>query len=415
MYPKLKQQRFEEILSPWSYKWSYNMESVKYTVLLVDDEKLDQQLTIQALAKARFIQRIQFKVETAQTLSEAMRLLGMKSYDVILLDLGLPDSQGLDAVKEVRTANLQSAVVVLTGLADEELGLEAIKEGADDYVIKGGYLEHVLVRIVRYAIKRKEVEEKLRKANEKLKEEDELKNEFISMVSHELRTPLSIFKNVISNALAGVFGQMSPKLKDNLKMMDESIDRLGRIIDNFLDISIIEAGRMEINRRDLNLVALVREVVDSFHRLAEDKDVELQGIIPEVELIVNADRDKIIQVLTNLIGNAMKFVPARKARINVYVKDLGNEVEVDVEDNGVGIDKDDIGKIFQRFTRIEKTAAETHGTGLGLSISKQLIEMQDGRIWVESTPGKGSIFCFALPKSGTAEKNFHREKQGSVA
>lgn len=392
------------------------MESMIYTVLLVDDEKLDQRLTIQALAKARLTQRIQFKVETAETLSEAIELLGAKSYDVILLDLGLPDSQGLDAVREIRAANLQSAVVVLTGLADEELGLEAIKEGADDYVIKGGYLEHVLVRIIRYAIKRKEAEEKLRSANEKLKEDDELKNEFISMVSHELRTPLSIFKNVISNALAGVFGQISRKLQDNLEMMDENVDRLGRIIDNFLDISKIEAGRMEINRLDLDLVALVREVVDSFHRLAEDKGVELQGIIPpEVELIVNADHDKIIQVLTNLIGNAMKFVPAKKARINVYVKDLGKEVEVDVEDNGVGIDKDDIGKIFQRFTRIEKTAADTHGTGLGLSISKKLIEMQDGRIWVESIPGKGSIFCFALPKSGAKKQSFHHEKQGSVA
>jgi signal transduction histidine kinase len=391
------------------------MESVKYTVLLVDDEKLDQRLTIQALAKARLTQRIQFEVETAETLSEAIGLLGAKSYDVILLDLGLPDSQGLDALKEVRAANQQSAVVVLTGLADEELGLEAIKEGADDYVIKGGYLEHVLVRIIRYAIKRKEVEEKLRSANEKLKEDDELKNEFISMVSHELRTPLSIFKNVISNALAGVFGQISRKLQDNLEMMDENVDRLGRIIDNFLDISKIEAGRMEINRLDLNLSVLTREVVDSFRRLAEDKGVEIQGVIPEIKLIVNADRDKIIQVLTNLIGNAMKFVPTRGARINVYVKDLGNEVGVDVEDNGVGIDRNDIDKIFHRFTRIEKTAAETHGTGLGLSISKQLIEMQDGRIWVESTPGQGSIFCFVLPKSGTEEKSFHREKQDSVA
>jgi signal transduction histidine kinase len=391
------------------------MGSMRYTVLLVDDEKLDQRLTIQALAKARFTQQIQFKVETAETLSEAIRLLGAKSYDVILLDLGLPDSQGLDAVKEVRTANLQTPVVVLTGLADEELGFEAIKEGADDYVIKGDYLEHVLVRIIRYATQRKEVEEKLRTANEKLKEDDELKNRFISMVSHELRTPLSIFKNVISNALAGVFGQISRKLRDNLDMMDENVDRLGRIIDNFLDVSKIEAGRMELNRLELNLSVLVCEVVESFHRLAEDKGVELQSFVSEAELIVNADRDKIIQVLTNLIGNAMKFVPASNGRINVHVKDLGEEVEVDVEDNGIGIEESDIGKIFHRFSRIEKTAAGTHGTGLGLSISKQLVEMHDGRIWVESTPGKGSVFCFAIPKSRTKEQGVSHEKQGSVA
>ena len=120
------------------------MENMKYTVLLVDDDKLDQQLTKRALA--RYPQQVQFKVETVEMLSEAIELLGTKNYDVILLDLGLPDSQGLDGVKKVRAANLQSPVIVLTGLADEELGLEAIKEGADDYVVKGE--NHLEIRVV---------------------------------------------------------------------------------------------------------------------------------------------------------------------------------------------------------------------------------------------------------------------------
>ena len=154
------------------------MEYTKYAVLLIDDDILDQRLTKQALAKSS--PRIRFKVDIADTLSKAFEILKTKSYDAILLDLGLPDSQGLETVKKVRAVNLQGPIVVLTGLADEELGLEAIKEGADDYVVKGNYLEHVLVRIIRYATKRKEVEDKLRRANEKLKENDELKNEFIS-------------------------------------------------------------------------------------------------------------------------------------------------------------------------------------------------------------------------------------------
>jgi signal transduction histidine kinase len=389
------------------------MENMKYTVLLVDDDKLDQQLTKRALAK--FTQQIQFEVDTVEMLSDAIELLGTREYDVILLDLGLPDSQGLDGVKKVRATNLRSPVIVLTGLADEELGLEAIKEGADDYVVKGDYLEHVLVRIIRYATQRKEAEDKLRNANEKLKEDDELKNRFISMVSHELRTPLSIFKNVISNALAGVMGQISRKLKDNLGMMDENVDRLARIIDDFLDISKIEAGKMELNRVKLDLSALACEVVESFRRLAKDKGVELQSIVSDSTLVVDGDRDKIIQVLTNLIGNAMKYVPAGNGRINVHVKDLGDEVEVDVEDNGVGIEECYISKIFQSFTRIEENSSGTHGTGLGLSIAKQLVEMHDGKIWVESTPGKGSVFCFTMPKSRAKESSAKPEKQGSVA
>jgi signal transduction histidine kinase len=390
------------------------MGKMKYNVLLVDDDNLDQRLTKQALAKSS--DRILFNVETAVTLDGALRLISVKRYDVILLDLGLPDSQGLETVKKVRNVNLQLPVIVLTGLADEELGLEAIKEGADDYVVKGNYLEHVLVRIIRYSVRRKEVEDKLRKANEKLKENDELKNEFISMVSHELRTPLSIFKNVISNALAGVMGRISRKLRDNFETMNESINRLTRFIDNFLDISKIESGRMELHRFKLSMSELVCEVVDSFRQLARDKSIELQSIVPESQLIVDADRDKTIQVLTNLIGNAIKFVPVRKGRIIVQVKDLGEEVEVDVEDNGIGIEKEDTEKIFLRFTRIERDSSDgTRGTGLGLPIAKQLVEMQGGRIWVESKPGEGSIFSFVIPKSVEKEKSNHHEEQDSMA
>ncbi len=390
------------------------MGNIWYTVLLVDDDILDQRLTKQALARPS--QQIRFKVEVAGTLSQAVKLLSTNNYDAILLDLGLPDSQGLETVKKVRSENLQIPIIVLTGLADEETGLEAIKEGADDYVVKGNYLEHVLVRIIRYASKRKEVEDKLRRANEKLKENDELKNEFISMVSHEMRTPLSIFKNIISNALAGVMGKISEKLQKNLETVDENIDRLTRVIDDFLDISKIEAGKMDLHHVKLDMSTLVREVVDSFLQLTKNKNIELQSIVSGDQLTVNADRDKTIQIFTNLIGNAIKFVPVSTGRIIIHVKNLGEEVEVTVEDNGIGIDKNDIGKIFQRFTRIEKAASPgMPGTGLGLPIAKQLVEMQGGRIWVESTLGQGSVFYFTLPKFKAKKQINHQKKQDSGA
>jgi signal transduction histidine kinase len=389
------------------------MEHIWYTVLLVDDDILDQRLTKQALARPS--QQIRFKVEVCSRLSQAIELLNKNSYDAILLDLGLPDSQGLETVKKVRSENLQIPIIVLTGLADEEIGLEAIKEGADDYVVKGDYLEHVLVRIIRYASKRKEVEDKLRRANEKLKENDELKNEFISMVSHEMRTPLSIFKNIISNALAGVMGNISDKLKKNLETVDENIDRLTRVIDSFLDISKIESGKIELHHVNLDMATLVCEVVDSFLQLTKNNNVELQSIVSGDQLIVNADRDKTIQILTNLIGNAIKFVPANTGRIIIHVKDAGEEVEVAVEDNGIGIDKNDIGKIFQRFTRIETASSPAMtGTGLGLPIAKQLVEMQGGRIWVESTPEQGSTFHFTLPKF-KSKKTKQSQKKDSTA
>lgn len=252
--------------------------------------------------------------------------------------------------------------------------------------------------IMRDITERKQAEEKLKRANQRLKEHDQLKSEFVSTVSHELRTPLSIFKNIISNARAGVMGKISTKLRENFEMADENIARLARIIDDFLDISRIEAGKLKLGLEKLDLTALVTEVVNSLSLLAADKGIEMAGSMPGYELFVNADHDKLVQVLTNLIGNAIKFTPAG-GHVNVEVIDLGCRLHVEVRDDGPGIDERDLAKVFDRFVQVkENIGPGTHGTGLGLPIAKELIEMHQGRIWVESRLGEGAKFCFILPK-----------------
>ena len=153
------------------------MDNMKYTVLLVDDDPVDQQLTIRALAKSA--PRIRFKVETAGTLSEAIKLLGTKSYDVILLDPGLPDSNGISTVKKAHEANSRIPIVVLTGLEDEETGLEALREGAEDYLVKEEGLEQVLTRTIRYSIERKQVEEELKLAKKRAEAANKAKSQFL--------------------------------------------------------------------------------------------------------------------------------------------------------------------------------------------------------------------------------------------
>jgi PAS domain S-box-containing protein len=243
-------------------------------------------------------------------------------------------------------------------------------------------------------------ERELIRANELLREHDRLKSEFVSTVSHELRTPLCIFKNILSNAMAGVMGKVSGKLYESLKTADANVDRLSRIVSNFLDISKIEAGTMELNQTILDAQAVVEDVVASMETLAQAKNIEVSLALCSDDLKIVADEDRLVQILTNLIGNAIKFIPVR-GHIQVAVEDAGEEVKFSVKDDGPGLSEEEMSRIFDRFVQIHQLKGPgEHGTGLGLTITKQLVELHNGRIWVESTLGEGCKFCFVLPKHG---------------
>lgn len=244
----------------------------------------------------------------------------------------------------------------------------------------------------------KKVERELILTNQTLKEHDKMKNQFITTVSHELRTPLCIFKNIISNAMAGALGKVGKKLYQSLKMADDSIDRLARIINDFLDISKIEAGVLKLDPTDFSLNQLVKDIVTPMTTLADAKGIELKITKCKKDLTINADRDRIAQVLTNLVGNAIKFVLIN-GHINVTITGEDDSVKVSIDDDGPGLSKDEIEKVFDRFVQVNKPReTQEHGTGLGLAISKELIEMHAGKLWVDSVPGEGCCFNFVLPK-----------------
>ncbi len=247
---------------------------------------------------------------------------------------------------------------------------------------------------------RKLAEETLQKANETLKEHDQLKNDFVMIVSHELRTPLTIFKNIIANTLVGTGGRIRPKLRKELETANEMVDRLAGIINDFLDIVQIESGKMKLNYAPLSIQSFVAEVVNIFNFFAYSKGVDLTTYLPDSEVFINADRAKIIQVLSNLIDNAVKFAPDHGGAITLKIKDLGEEIGIDVEDNGIGLKDIDINNVFNRFIQAKKEVGPgKHGTGLGLAICKELVELHGGRIWAENIPAGGARFCFTLPKT----------------
>jgi len=245
----------------------------------------------------------------------------------------------------------------------------------------------------------KRAAEAMQKANEELREQSRAKNEFVATMSHELRTPLTIFKNIVSNALAGATGRLSKKLRKDLAIADEMVGRLAGIINDFLDISKIEVGKMTVDSAPLVIQPVVAKVVEMLKILADSKNIDLTASMPDGELFVNADYNKMIRILSNLIDNAVKFVPDCGGKIMVRVKDLGTDVGIEVEDNGPGIGGDGTSKVFDRFVQLRKHPGPgKQGTGLGLAITKELVELHGGRIRAENITTGGARFCITLPK-----------------
>jgi signal transduction histidine kinase len=239
--------------------------------------------------------------------------------------------------------------------------------------------------------------EALERTNKELMKLDELKSDFISTVSHELRTPLSIIKEGISLVLDKIPGEINEKQAKILDISKYNIDRLARIIDSLLDISKIEAGKVELKRSLIDISEVVRRVANSFELKIKEKGLKMRLDVDKVSGSVWADADRITQVLTNLIGNAVKFTPS--GSINISCKDKGDAVVCSVSDTGVGISKEDMPKVFDKFQQFGRIAgAGDKGTGLGLSIVKDIIEMHNGDVWVESEFTKGSRFTFKLHK-----------------
>jgi len=230
---------------------------------------------------------------------------------------------------------------------------------------------------------------------------EHLKNEFVSTVSHELRTPLTVIKEGVSQVLEGILGKVNANQKRFLSISLEGIERLARIVDDLLDISRIETGKLELKKEKVDLVGLVKGLVLAFKSSARFKGVEIKTHFPEEGASLYIDEDRIAQVFTNLIDNAVKFT--EKGQIEVSIVDKDHEsVECSVSDTGKGISEVDLPKVFGKFQQFHRKPAQK-GTGLGLAICKGIIEAHKGRIWVESKPGEGTKFTFILPRYTAAE------------
>jgi signal transduction histidine kinase len=239
----------------------------------------------------------------------------------------------------------------------------------------------------------------LSEANRKLQAIDRLKSEFVSNASHELRTPLTAIRMSVDNLLDGVVGEGGPKLRRYLITVRNNTDRLARLVTDLLDLSRIEAGRVELRRTPVPVQHIIQEVVENLLPVAAGKGLSLVADPADATpLLAFADRDKLQQVLINLIENATKFTPTGGC-ITVSAREAGEQfVEIAIEDTGEGIPAGELKAVFDKFHQVRRAGqGKPQGTGLGLAIAKSLIELHGGRIRVESEVGRGTRFVLTLP------------------
>jgi signal transduction histidine kinase len=248
--------------------------------------------------------------------------------------------------------------------------------------------------------KRQELEAataELRAANERLRELDRMKDDFVSTVSHELRTPLTSIR-AFAEILHDRPELAAAKRQEFVGIILRETERLTRLINQILDLAKIESGRAEWAAEPVDLRAVIREAADSTAALYRERDVQLETEVPDRVPIVVADRDRLQQVLLNLLANAVKFCTPGAGRVRVALSEAAGAVRVDVADNGIGIAPEHQGAIFEKFRQVGDTLTDRpQGTGLGLPISRLIVRQFGGELWVASEPGRGAMFSFTIP------------------
>jgi PAS domain S-box-containing protein len=320
-------------------------------------------------------------------------LFGYSKYEVIgkHLSILLPPER-FHELEEMR------AKVQISGALREIEVRSKKKDGVMIYLsLSVSPIRDVEGKIVGFLRVAKDITEKKR-YERRLKELDKMKSDFVSNVSHELRTPLTSIKGSVDNMLDGLTGSLNEKQVRYLVRIKSNTDRLSRLINDLLDLSRIESGRVEVRPARLPLTALAEEVAEYLKPLATEKLIRIEVPSPDPSATAWADRDKVTQVLVNLIGNALKFTPKEGKVTVALAKNENDYVQISVADTGPGILPEDANKIFSKFYQVTNIAKQKpRGSGLGLAISKALVEMHGGNIWVESEVGRGSTFYFTLP------------------
>ena len=363
-------------------------------VLLVEDNKGDARLLQEIL---RDSSSLKVELTHCECMKDALSHLAAHTLNAVLLDLGLPDANGIAAVRQLHAAAPLVPLVVLTGSDDEELAMQALQEGAQDYLVKGQIHAQTLVRALRHAIERTRMQVE---TDQVRRLQLRLRDEFISTVSHELRTPLTSIRGGLGLIEAGVLGKLPEKAEAMVKIALQNSERLVRIINDILDVEKIKSGGLEMHIEGVPVRSILQQAVTV--NQAYGAKYQVRFVLEEVpaDMEVAADSGRLLQVMANLLSNAAKFSPAGGA-VQLRATDQGTHVRFEVEDHGLGIPEGFRKRVFEKFAQADSSSSRRFdGTGLGLNITRQLLDAMGGTIGFTTSEGEGTTFYFELPHAG---------------
>ncbi len=365
-------------------------------ILIVDDTEANLDVLCELLEPEGY------RVSMAPNGEVAIRIARRVLPDLILMDVMMPGINGFEACRRLKEdeKTREIPVIFITAENVTESVVAGFEVGGVDYITKPFQNEEVLVRVQTH-LKIDHLTRELAKSNREIQEATERKSRFLASMSHELRTPLTAVKGYVDNLLDGIGGELNERQQHTLSRVTENADHLLDLVNDLLDLSKIEAGRMEVEVAAFDVAALIGsccETVGSLVRPGVRLDKEISDRVGEAR----TDEAKLRMVLMNLLSNAVKFT--EKGEIAVGAVQGDGELAISVCDTGPGIPANALGLIFDEFEQVKGTDKQHKGTGLGLSITKKLGELLGGTIWVESEVGKGSTFTVRIPAAYTGTK-----------
>jgi PAS domain S-box-containing protein len=487
----------------------------KVEILLIEDNLGDAGLIEEMLEE---FADFPYELKNVKTLQEGLSLLEERPFDIIMTDLRLPDSDGINTFLDIHAKTSRIPIIILTALYNEKIGIDAVKEGAQDYLVKGQVDGRLLKRSIQYSIERKKAEEKIKslanivessndaiitksldgiitswnkgaeqvygysakeilgrsisiiepvnykgeikqlvdeikqgnnvkhyetsrlkkdgttinvsvtlspiidqsgklvaisciggditekKIAEKLHQEKQMaevanltKSDFLANMSHEFRTPLNSIIGFSDMLHEQAYGKLNEKQLRVAGNISKSGKHLLNLINNILDISKVEAGKMELNYKNFGLANKLNTIRNLLSPIADRKNIKIEIDVDSKLTNICADEDKFVQIMYNLVDNAIKF-SYENSLVQIGARKKGEMLEITIKDMGIGIKAEDQNKIFKPFSQIDSfLSRKSQGTGLGLSLVKQIVNLHGGHVWFRSNPCEGSVFAFAIP------------------
>ncbi|HTW67898.1 MAG TPA: ATP-binding protein [Bryobacteraceae bacterium] len=393
------------------------MDTRELRVLIADDDEDDYILTRDLLQR---MGQQRLRLDWTPSYEAALQAIEQNQHDVYLFDYHLGQSDGLELMREALARGCKAPIILLTGNDDWETDVEAMKAGAADYLVKGQFDARLLERSIRYALERKRAQEELleyaheiERKNRDLaqavqvsQEATKLKSQFLANVSHEIRTPMN---GVLGMTELLLDSGLNAEQRDYAETAFRSAEALLDIIDSILDLSKIEAGKLQLEAVDFSPADVLHDVLKLVSGRARSKGLKLSAHIgEEADGQLRGDSVRLRQVLLNLVANAVKFTEQGEVSVRAGVVDRSErnvQLLFEVHDTGIGLTPEAQARLFQPFVQADGSITRKYGgTGLGLAICKQLIEMMGGRVGVDSEAGRGSRFWFTarFQRTGTA-------------